>query len=129
MRYVELEDLGVDELRDIYSAQNPFVTSPTPDYAALRIDRMERAFRRIERQIPGFVGVRGRLKSRPEVTDAEDAEEGTFSSHDGRVLRCGNRDHLSQLDAGWRSSPSLNHPAVLAYHEPQREICPQGPCA
>jgi hypothetical protein len=126
MRYVEREDLGVDELRDIYSAQNPFVTSPAPDYAALRIDRMERAFRRIERQISEFVGVAGRLKSRPEVTDAEDAEEGTFSSHGGRVLPCGNRDHLCQLDAGWAS---LNHSAVLAHHEAQREIFPQGPCA
>ena len=107
MRQAKFEDLAIDELRGMYRAQNPFVTSPTVDYALIRIDRLERAFRRIEREIPEFIGAEGRLKSRPDVTEAEDTEEETLSSHGGRVLRRGDPDHFSPLVAGWRASPPL----------------------
>jgi hypothetical protein len=85
MHQSDFEDLTVDELREIYCAQNPFVKSPTLDYAACRIDRLERACRQLERHIPESIGAEGRLKLWPEVTDADDPEGRTFSSHGGRV--------------------------------------------
>jgi hypothetical protein len=99
MRQWDIEDLTVDELREIYCAQNPFVKSPTLDYAACRIDWPERTFRQRERQIPESIGAEGRLKLWPEATDADDPAEGTFSSHGGRVLHSGDRNHLSHLRA------------------------------
>jgi hypothetical protein len=121
MRQSDCEDLTVDELRNIYSAQDPFVTSPTLDYAACRIDRLERVFRQLERQIPESIRAEGRLKLWPEVTDADDPGDGTFSSHGGRVLHSGDRNHVSDLLADYgrirlsdrRVSRSPNHQAPL----------------
>ena len=83
MRQAKFEDLAIDELRGMYRAQNPFVTSPTVDYALIRIDRLERAFRRIEREIPEFIGAEGRLKSRPDVTEQRTPRKRLFQATAG----------------------------------------------